>query len=148
MKSGYSPPAIRVPSASSALCPVSQVSLHFAPIFSAMICWISLSSLISEPGTPKNAVNSLISFLPPSSAPALPASPAAFCPAPDACSLLSPHHASNDAAMTAVIKSAVTFCLFITLPPFVLLLCISHLYFTFFVPFVHLINNIKKGDKV
>jgi hypothetical protein len=40
---------------------VSHVSLHFAPIFSAITCWILLSELISFPGTEKKAVNSLIS---------------------------------------------------------------------------------------
>ena len=62
MKSGYSPPAIIVPTASSAVCPVSQVSFTLTPVFSSMIFWISLSSLISDPGTAKNASNS---FVPP-----------------------------------------------------------------------------------
>ena len=57
MKSGYSPPAIIVPIASSAVCPVSQVSL---------------SSFISDPGTAKNASNSFA--LPVSVPPFLPLS--------------------------------------------------------------------------
>ena len=97
MKSGYSPPAIIVPIASSAVCPVSQVSFTFTPVFSSMIFWISLSSLISDPGTAKNASNS---FAPPVSVPP-------FLP------LSLPHPANSVAAMVATSSMLTIFFLLI-----------------------------------
>ena len=95
MKSGYSPPAIIVPIASSAVCPVSQVSFTLTPVFSSMIFWISLSSLISDPGTAKNASNS---FAPPVSVPP-------FLPLP--------HPANSVAAMVATSSMLTILFLFI-----------------------------------
>ena len=99
MKSGYSPPAIIVPIASSAVCPVSQVSFTLTPVFSSMIFWISLSSLISDPGTAKNASNSF----------ALPVSVPPFLP----------HPANSVAAMVATSSMLTILFLFILYcPPF------------------------------
>ena len=95
MKSGYSPPAIIVPIASSAVCPVSQVSFTLTPVFSSMIFWISLSSLISVPGTAKNASNSFAPPEPP------------FLP------LSLPHPANNVAAMVATSSMLTNFFLLI-----------------------------------
>ena len=103
MKSGYSPPAIIVPIASSAVCPVSQVSFTLTPVFSSMIFWISLSSLISVPGTAKNASNSF----------ALPVSVPPFLP-------LSLPHPANSVAAIVVTSSMLTifFLLILYCPPF------------------------------
>ena len=95
MKSGYSPPAIIVPIASSAVCPVSQVSFTLTPVFSSMIFWISLSSLISVPGTAKNASNSFAVSVPP------------FLP------LSLPHPANSVAAMVATSSMLTILFLFI-----------------------------------
>ena len=115
MKSGYSPPAIMVPTASAAVWPVSQVSLTLAPVFSAISCWISLSSLISEPGTAKKASNSLISPLP--AAAALP--PSAVSPVPPAASPPPPQPTSVVAARVAASKAAAILFFFMCgCPPF------------------------------
>ena len=61
MKSGYSPPAMIVPTASAAVWPVSHVSSTLAPTFLAMISFTSLPSFFSEPGIAMNIEKSMIS---------------------------------------------------------------------------------------
>ena len=61
IRSGYSPLARIVPTASCAVCPVSHVSLTLTPVFSAMISWISFPSLISACGIAPKKVMSMIS---------------------------------------------------------------------------------------
>ena len=61
IRSGYSPLARIVPTASCAVCPVSHVSLTLTPVFSAIISWISFPSLISACGIAPKKVMSMIS---------------------------------------------------------------------------------------
>src|SRR5699024_10060086 len=140
MISGYSPPAIIVPTASEAVWPVSQVSLTLAPVISAIFCCTTLSSLISVPGTAKNAVYSLI---PPSSpAEDVPVLPSLLPPPPQP--------ASIPAAKTDVIRIAVNFFNFIFFPPsFLYKIVLFYDYILhFFVHFHNQTNHVFYPDKL